>query len=101
MSGSTGSFDGIYEEFAPGDPGSGAQLSDQKLITTVELNAETEDLDAMLQQLPQTLAAITKDLHSGTSAIKPLCEGKQDACRYCDFRAVCRYKEESKKEEST
>ena len=58
MSGSTGSFDGIYEEFAPGDPGSGAQLSDQKLITTVELNAETEDLDALMPQLSEHIAQL-------------------------------------------
>ena len=58
MSGSTGSFDGIYEEFAPGDPGSGAQLSDQKLITTVELNAETEDLDALMPQLSDHIAQL-------------------------------------------
>ena len=58
MSGSTGSFDGIYEEFAPGDPGSGAQLSDQKLITTVELNAETEDLDALMPQLSEHITQL-------------------------------------------
>ena len=58
MSGSTGSFDGIYEEFAPGDPGSGAQLSDQKLITTVEINAETEDLDALMPQLSEHIAQL-------------------------------------------
>ena len=58
MSGSTGSFDGIYEEFAPGDPGSGAQLSDQKLITTVEINAETEDLDALMPQLSDHIAQL-------------------------------------------
>ena len=58
MSGSTGDFDGIYEEFAPGDPGSGAQLSDQKLITTVEINAETEDLDALMPQLSDHIAQL-------------------------------------------
>ena len=55
---SNGSFDGIYEEFAPGDPGSGAQLSDQKLITTVEINAETEDLDALMPQLSEHIAEL-------------------------------------------
>ena len=54
----SGSFDGIYEEFAPGDPGSGAQLSDQKLITTVEINAETEDLDALMPQLSEHIAQL-------------------------------------------
>ena len=54
----SGSFDGIYEEFAPGDPGSGAQLSDQKLITTVEINAETEDLDALMPQLSDHIAQL-------------------------------------------
>ena len=54
----SGSFDGIYEEFAPGDPGSGAQLSDQKLITTVEINAETEDLDALMPQLSEHIAEL-------------------------------------------
>ena len=58
MGGSTGSFDGIYEEYAPGDPGSGAQLSDQKLITTVEINAETEDLDALMPQLSEHIAQL-------------------------------------------
>ena len=54
----SGSFDGIYEEFAPGDSGSGAQLSDQKLITTVEINAETEDLDALMPQLSEHIAQL-------------------------------------------
>ena len=54
----SGSFDGIYEEFAPGDSGSGAQLSDQKLITTVEINAETEDLDALMPQLSDHIAQL-------------------------------------------
>ena len=54
----SGSFDGIYEEFAPGDPDSGAQLSDQKLITTVEINAETEDLDALMPQLSDHIAQL-------------------------------------------
>ena len=57
MSGSTGSFDGIYEEFEPGVSG-GAQLSDQKLITTVEINAETEDLDALMPQLSDHIAQL-------------------------------------------
>ena len=57
ISGSTGSFDGIYEEFAPGESG-GAQLSDQKLITTVEINAETEDLDALMPQLSDHIAQL-------------------------------------------
>lgn len=52
------SFDGIYEELAPGDPGSGAQLSDQKLITTVEINAETEDMDALMPQLSEHIAQL-------------------------------------------
>ena len=57
MGGSTGSFDGIYEEFEPGESG-GAQLSDQKLITTVEINAETEDLDALMPQLSEHIAQL-------------------------------------------
>ena len=57
ISGSTGSFDGIYEEFTPGESG-GAQLSDQKLITTVEINAETEDLDALMPQLSDHIAQL-------------------------------------------
>ena len=57
MGGSTGSFDGIYEEFQPGES-SGAQLSDQKLITTVEINAETEDLDALMPQLSEHIAQL-------------------------------------------
>ena len=57
MGGSTGSFDGIYEEFEPGESG-GAQLSDQKLITTVEITAETEDLDALMPQLSEHIAQL-------------------------------------------
>ena len=57
MGGSTDSFDGIYEEFEPGESG-GAQLSDQKLITTVEINAETEDLDALMPQLSEHIAQL-------------------------------------------
>ena len=58
MGGSTGSFDGIYEEADPGDPGSGAQLSDQKLITTVEINAETEDMDALMPKLSEHITQL-------------------------------------------
>ena len=57
IGGSTGSFDGIYEEFEPGESG-GAQLSDQKLITTVEITAETEDLDALMPQLSDHIAQL-------------------------------------------
>ena len=54
----SGSFDGIYDEFAPGEAGGGAQLSDQKLITTMVINAETEDLDALMPQLTDRVAEV-------------------------------------------
>ena len=47
-----------------------------------------EEFEAMLESLPKTLGEVTKKLHGGNADITPLCEGKQDACRYCDFRAV-------------
>ena len=50
--------DGIYDEFVPGDAGGGAQLSDQKLITTMVINAETEDLDALMPQLTDRVAEV-------------------------------------------
>ena len=50
--------DGIYDEFTPGEAGSGAQLSDQKLITTMVINAETEDLDALMPQLTDRVAEV-------------------------------------------
>ena len=57
--GSNGSYDGgIYEEFEPGESAGGTGLSDQKLITTVEVNAETEDLDALMAQLTGQIAAL-------------------------------------------
>ena len=56
--GSNGSYDGIYEEFAPGEAGGGTGLTDQKLITTVDVNAETEDLDALMSQLNGHIAAL-------------------------------------------
>ena len=55
---SNGSYDGIYEEFAPGEAGGGTGLTDQKLITTVEVNAETEDLDALMGQLGDKITAL-------------------------------------------
>ncbi len=57
-----------------------------------------EEFDDMLESLPQTLGEVTKKLYSGNADIDPLCEGKQDACRYCDFRAVCRQKNKNNKE---
>ena len=56
--GSNGSYDGIYEEFAPGEAGGGAGLTDQKLITTVDVNAETEDLDALMAELNSHIASL-------------------------------------------
>ena len=50
--------DGIYDEFAPGEAGGGTQLSDQKLITTMVINAETEDLDALMPQLTDRVAEV-------------------------------------------
>ena len=59
MAGSAaGDFDGIYDEFSPGEAGGGAPLSDQKLITTVEINAETENLDALMPQLTDRIAEL-------------------------------------------
>ena len=54
--GSNGSYDGIYEEFEPGEAGGGTGLTDQKLITTVEVYAETEDLDTLMGQLNDRIA---------------------------------------------
>lgn len=55
---SNGKYDGIYEELDPAEVEGGAELTDQKLITTVEVNAETEDLDALMAQLPGQIAAL-------------------------------------------
>ena len=56
--GSNGSYDGIYEEFSPGEAGGGTGLTDQKLITTVDVYAETEDLDTLMGQLTEQIAAL-------------------------------------------
>ena len=59
MAGSSeGGYGGIYDEFAPGEAGGGTQLSDQKLITTMEINAETEDLDALMPQLTDRVSEV-------------------------------------------
>ena len=54
---------GLYEEFGSSASdsmtgGSGAALSDQKLITTVNVEAETEDLDALMAELPGQIASL-------------------------------------------
>lgn len=53
----------------------------------------------ILDTLPKTLSDITKKLHSGCSDIAPRREGsKHDACGYCEFGAVCRYKDKKEGE---
>ena len=54
---------GLYEEFGSSTSGSmtgdsGAALSDQKLITTVNVEAETEDLDTFMAELPGQIASL-------------------------------------------
>ena len=51
---------GIYEGFESGasTTGGSPDFADQKLITTVEVNAETEDLDALMAQLTGQIAAL-------------------------------------------
>ena len=51
--------EGIYGSTADSSTGSsGTQFKDQKLIKTVELRAETEDLDALLPQLVDKISAL-------------------------------------------
>lgn len=52
--------EGLYEEAGSSTSGSGTspELSDQKLITTVEVNAETEDLDTLMGQLTEQIAGL-------------------------------------------
>lgn len=53
-----------------------------------------EMVDHMEHVLKDTASAI----FAGDTRIAPLKGKEQDACRYCDFKAVCRYEEESGKE---
>ena len=56
-----------------------------------------EDFVSMMEELPNTLGEITRRIHSGCTDISPLKEKKQDACKYCAFRPVCRYKDTEEK----
>ena len=53
-------YDGIYEEAQSGSTGGagGVELSDQKLITTMDISAETEDLDALMAELNTQIAEL-------------------------------------------
>lgn len=50
--------DGIYGEVAGSTTSSAGQFQDQKLIKTVTMEAETEDLDALLDQLEERIAQL-------------------------------------------
>ena len=56
--GSDGHYEGIYEDVESSEAGASPELSDQKLITTMQVNAETEDLDALMGQLNGHIAAL-------------------------------------------
>ena len=58
MNGSDMREPGLYEEFESGGTVADGQLADQKLITTVDVSAETEDLDALMAELNGHIAAL-------------------------------------------
>ncbi len=48
-----------------------------------------EQMGKLKKHIEKALSAIGRELLSGKAEIKPL--GGEDACKYCDMRAICRY----------
>ena len=78
----------VKQTKSKGDDGTG--LSGKHLI----------DLDAFYEigeELEQTIRNVATSMKRGEAQAKPLANQKQDACLYCDMRAVCRSATVSKK----
>ena len=59
VSGSMNGYPGIYDQMdSITNVGEVPQLEGQKLITTVEVNAETEDLDELMGELNDRIAGL-------------------------------------------
>ena len=50
---------------------------------------EKQELAAMQEQLLATLKETAAQMLDGMIQVAPVVDAKHDACRYCDFRAVC------------
>ncbi len=55
---------------------------------------------AVFSHIDRILQKVGNELHDGNIAIDPLDSGSEEACKYCDYRAVCR-KEDGKNTRKT
>ncbi len=66
-----------------------AGKEDKCIIADSSAESGEDGFEALNRQLTQTVCSIIFDLTGGDASIKPM-EGKDDPCKYCGMRAVCR-----------
>ena len=52
-----------------------------------------EEMDGMLQYVEGMVKNIGKRINDGDKRINPMCSDKTDACKFCDFKSICRFDE--------
>ena len=55
-------------------------------------------MEEMVDHMEEILKDTARSIFAGDTRVAPLKGKEQDACRYCDFKAVCRYEEAGGKE---
>ena len=66
--------------------GTPAATSASKVLTEEEMNG-------MLQYVERMVTNIGKRINDGDKRILPMCSDKTDACKFCDFKSICRFDE--------
>ncbi len=82
------------------DRGLGSGLLPVKLSKTGELAgdalARSEQLGQLAAHIDSLLLTMAKELRRGSAEAEPFWRGEQEnACMFCDFREVCRFREEN------
>ncbi len=52
-----------------------------------------EEMSGMLQYVEGMVKNIGKRINDGDKRIHPMCSDSSDACKYCDFKSICRFDE--------
>ena len=52
-----------------------------------------EEMEGMLDYVERMATNIGKRIYEGDKKISPMCTDSSDACKYCDFKAICRFDE--------
>ena len=52
-----------------------------------------EDLTVLLEDAVKIATELAEEISSGKKNMNPVKDSKRDACKYCDYKSICRYKQ--------